>query len=149
MSTIIDKFASVGTALPTTTKGGKLFFLIDLVTPSNSKLYASFGANAWTQIANNAGSVATVASVFARTGAVAAAANDYTFDQIGAGINLNKITIGATGELVSAVKAEPADATLGNSQFTLWLTDTHGSAVLNIKAKDASGTVVKATVALS
>lgn len=125
----VERFATAGTVLPTKTQIGRIFFLIDLATPSNSKIYASFAVDTWTQI-GGAGSVAT-------------------FDQIGAGINVNKLTVGAAGELVLAQKVAPADATLAASQFTFWLTDTNGSGVLNIKGKTANGTVVSGTVNLT
>lgn len=40
-----------------------------------------------------------VTSVFARTGAVVAAANDYTFDKIGVGTNLLALLVGSAGSL--------------------------------------------------
>jgi len=46
MANTIDRFVSVGTALPDTAKVGKLFFLLG--TPN--KLYACKVANAWVEI---------------------------------------------------------------------------------------------------
>ena len=47
MDYTIDRFCSVGTALPSTAKVGRLFFLID---PGGNKLYACKTANTWVEV---------------------------------------------------------------------------------------------------
>jgi hypothetical protein len=42
-----------------------------------------------------------------------------------------------------------ADGSLVAGDFSFWLTTTNGSAVLNVKAKEAGGTVRTATIALA
>ena len=60
------------------------------------------------------------------------------------------ITNAGTGTVFDGrFTSEPADASLGNSEWAGWLDDTIGTTVLNIKAKDSAGTVVTAQIALS
>jgi hypothetical protein len=67
--------------------------LIALWTGSCDSTHALFGDGTCKTITN------LITSVFGRTGAVVAVAGDYTFDQIGAGSNLNALSMGNGGSL--------------------------------------------------
>jgi len=65
------------------------------------------------------------------------------------GVWYPKFYVGSDGTVVYTKNAEPPDASIETSEFTLWLDDTPGSAQLQIKARDSNGTIVTGSVALT
>lgn len=86
-------------AAPSTASGG-----ISIAPPAANIYCFNVSTGKWVPADSNCfggGSGGAVSSVFGRTGAVVAAANDYTFDQIGSGTNLGHGLVCGTGCVLS------------------------------------------------
>lgn len=88
---IAAPFFASGASLPATCSAGYVFTLTTTFVP-----YYCSATNTWTAFGSGGGGGA-VSSVFGRTGAVVAVANDYDFSQINSGTNLGHGLVCGTG----------------------------------------------------
>lgn len=91
--------AKSGTSLPPSCTTGDQFFKTD-ATPGQN-LYFCTGTGAWTQMSGTGGGGA-VASVFGRTGTVAAQSGDYSFPQISGTISDSQVATGINATKIGA-----------------------------------------------
>ena len=90
-------------------------------------------------------SIATEKAIIAK-GVASQSANLQEWQDSAGGIHS---TVSENGYFTTRKNSAPADAELATGEVAIWFDSTAGSAAVNFKGKNASGTVVTASVALS
>jgi hypothetical protein len=134
-----------GTSLPPACAPGDLFFKTDAAAGQN--LYFCTGANTWTQMSAAAGGA--VASVFGRSGAVAAQTGDYSFPQIAGTLDETQLPAGINASrIASGIVSNSAFNSLANvsSDIQAQLNAKAAASHSHVAAGDAAGDLANLTV---